>query len=125
MYRLIAVTGSLSLDDKQAIYTLLDERLDEEDGPAVLLTGGSKGVDSVVMQYAKDRGHKCIVFQPYFVVDGGAEFNPRHFFMTNKQLVSQCEAAIVIKYGTDTKTKDMLARLERGDKPFEVIEVED
>jgi hypothetical protein len=127
MYRVIAVTGPTSLTDTALIYHLLDERLDEEDGPAVLLTAGSKGVDKTVEQYAKDRGHKCIVFRPYFVVDGSATYSPRHYFMVNKQLVDQCEAAIVIvpKNDIDSKTKDMIARLDRSSKEHEVIYVED
>lgn len=128
MYRVIAVTGPTSMtDDQNLVYSLLDDRLDEEDGPAVLLTAGSKGVDQIVEQYAKDRGHKCIVFRPYFVVDGGAPYSPRHYFMVNKQLVEQCEAAIVFapKNGIDSKTKDIIARLDRSSKEHEIIVVED
>lgn len=121
MTTVVAVTGARSITDEALVFKLLDERT--FDGDVVFLTAGAKGVDSIVEKYAQQRGHKCVVFRPYFVVDGGSPFNPRHFFMCNKQLVEQCESAIVIHDGEDTKSKDMVARLERGNKPCEIIEV--
>lgn len=114
----VAVTGSTSYTDYEEVASVLKDILPQD---CVVIHGGAKGAEENIQKYCDSNDITCITFAPYFKVDGQAEFNPRYFFMVNKQLVKQCDYAIVFHDGSDSKSRDMIARLEKAGKTESVF----
>lgn len=103
----VAVTGSRSIDDSLVVHDILTEWA-KENAPGERLTvmsGGARGVDDWAERWAMANGHDYVLFKPYFLVDNRAAYNPRHYMMRNKQLVSNADHVVAIWDGESSGTK--------------------
>lgn len=96
----IAIVGSRSITDDGVVRRVIADALKflklKKDTPLTILSGGAKGVDSLVQQWAQDVGHDFILFKPYHLLDKRAIYEAKYFFVRNKQMVDNADAVIVI-----------------------------
>lgn len=119
-FDIVTITGSREGFTEGEVFFHLDQ-LFAHNTPTVVLNSGSAGVDQHVKQWCVLNNIPMLVFAPYFAVDKGAEFNPRHFFMCNKQMVRQSNLVVVFHNEADSKTKDVIARAERAKVRCEIV----
>lgn len=118
---IVTVTGSRSGFTEGEVFFHLDKLFKNGTPDIVVLNSGSVGVDQHVKDWCVLNNIPVLVFAPYFAVDKGAEFNPRHFFMCNKQMVKQSSMVVVFHDESDSKTKDVIARAQRAKVPCEIV----
>jgi predicted Rossmann fold nucleotide-binding protein DprA/Smf involved in DNA uptake len=107
----VAVVGSRTITDRARIEDALDTALEmwvHPEDPIVLLSGGAKGVDTVAREIAKDRGYDFLLFKPYHMLDGQAEYSPRYFFVRNKQIADNADVVVAVWDGASSGTKHMI-----------------
>lgn len=116
----VLVSGARSITDYEYFCKVAAAYLDTIQID-VVIHGGAKGVDQLVTQWCEESGTPQVKYKPYFTVDKATDFSPRHYFMRNKQMVEECDRAVIIDDGDDTGTKDLIARMKRARKPFVVV----
>lgn len=115
----VAITGSRSFSNDEEVAKYITDGLKrlEVKGPVVILAGGANGVDHGVKKYADSNDCPFVLFKPYHMVDNKVSFDPRFFFARNRQLVENCDVAIVIWDGISTDTKAFIDHCNRLSKP--------
>lgn len=124
----IAVIGSRSITDKDWVNYHLDENLIigsiGDWTKDTILSGGAIGVDTLAHEWAKENGVDFVLFKPYHLLDNSVMYNPRYYFVRNKQLVDNADSVIAF---LDTSvpsngTKDVIKYSRKRGKPLLVIE---
>jgi len=121
----ILITGARSIDDRDNIFAHLDMLLHAEDNfpqVDVLLSGGQKGVDRLVEEYAKANDLPFILFKPYNLLDSKAPHNTRYYFVRNKQQVDNADWVIVFSDGVDAGTEDVINYARKRAKSLTIID---
>jgi predicted Rossmann fold nucleotide-binding protein DprA/Smf involved in DNA uptake len=115
----IAISGSRSIEDRDWLYGHLDRLLPEG---AVLLSGGARGVDTLVEEYAKAEGIDHILFKPYHMLDSKVPYQKKFFFVRNRQLIDNADKVVIfwdgesggtawcIDYATKTHKLDVIVK---------------
>lgn len=97
----IAVCGSRSITDRDWLYAHLDRLI--PDG-AVLLSGGAKGVDTLVEEYAKEGKFDHVLFKPYHMLDPKTPYQKKFFFVRNRQLIDNADKVLIFWDGVSGGT---------------------
>lgn len=121
----IGVIGSRTITDKALVYKHLDEMKQTtslQGDQIVVLSGGAKGVDTLTQQWAKDNQVPFILFKPYFLVDSQAEYNPRHYFTRNKQIIDNSDMIIAFWDGTTKGTAWGMGYARKSKKTLMIID---
>lgn len=83
------------IDIKLLLRVILDEA-----GPLgipwAILSGGTKGVDTVAQEFANEEGLPFILFKPHFMLDSSKELNPKDFWIRDKQIIDNSDMVIII-----------------------------
>lgn len=120
----IAVIGSRSIVDKDWVNYHLDKNLFGVYDPLTVLSGGAKGVDTLAREWAVKSGVDFILFKPYHLLDNSVMYNPRYYFVRNKQIVDNADSVVAF---LDTSvpsngTKDVIKYARKRGKPLLIIE---
>ncbi len=86
------ITGSREFENKDEIQSDVYRELDElhkTESDMTLLSGGARGVDRIVEQWARERGVKLTVYKPdYKRYRRGAPF------VRNKEMIEACDGVM-------------------------------
>ena len=121
----ICITGARSIEDRDNIFAHLDMLLGaEDDFPQVdvILSGGQRGVDRLVEEYARINGLPFVLLKPYHLVDSQAAHLTRHYFIRNKQLVDNSDWVIAFSDGVDAGTEDVINYARKKAKSLTIID---
>lgn len=127
----VAIVGSRSITNREWVHFHLDMNLcdwatrtidDVLDQWPTIMSGGAKGVDTIVEEWAKAEGLDFIKFKPYHMIDSGVEYEPRFFFTRNKQLVDQADRVVCFWDGKSNGTADVIRYAKKVGKPLLVID---
>lgn len=105
----IAIVGSRNITDKKYVFDLLDSLLPNE--LDTLVSGGAKGVDTLVEEYAKEKGLNFIVVLPEWDTYGKAADPIR-----NKKIVNGSDYVIAIHDGTSKGTLNTISIARHAEK---------
>ena len=118
----IAIVGSRTIVDPELVFTTIDKFLKEHCiGEPTIISGGAKGVDSLVKKFANTRGYDFIEFLPYHMIDKAAEFNSRYFFTRNRQMIGNADRVLAIWDGKSTGTLHAIRYSQKINIPVMVI----
>lgn len=118
----VCIVGSRSITDAQFVFQVIDRFIkDQCVAPVVLLSGGAKGVDSLVKEYAAKRGIDFVEFVPYHVADRTADFRKRYFFIRNKQMIENADKVLAIWDGESSGTEHTISLAQKHNVPVMVI----
>jgi predicted Rossmann-fold nucleotide-binding protein len=100
----VAIVGSRSQTDAAyikktfnfMIHTFITPFTSVKKTPLTILSGGAKGVDSIAQEWASEQGHDFILFKPYHLLDKRVTYEPKYFFVRNKQMVDNSDAVVVL-----------------------------
>lgn len=122
----IAIVGSRSIDKAEDVFPIIFRFIEDRcSGRSVtLISGGAKGVDSLVKKYSEQRGLDFVEFLPYHLIDNGVEFSSRYFFARNRQLVSNADEVLAIWDGVSTGTQHAIRYAQKIGVPVMVIKVQ-
>lgn len=102
----IAIVGSRKYNDPHMVYPVISQFLkDHTHGNVVIVSGGASGVDSIAADYGKSIGLDCIVFEPLHKVDNLTKYNPRWFYIRNKQIIQNADKVLAIWDGESPGTE--------------------
>lgn len=121
----ILISGSRSIEDRDNIAAHLDQILGLNENTCVadvILSGGQKGVDKIVEQYARDNDIAFVLFKPYHLIDSQAPHATRHYFTRNKQMVDNADLVIVFHDGQDSGTEDIINYTRKSGKELIIID---
>lgn len=92
-YFKLAVVGSRTINDKKLVRESIHNvcELNKDTGPLFIISGGARGVDSIAVDYAKEKGHHYTEYLPNW--DG---FGKSAGFIRNKDIVDACDALLCI-----------------------------
>lgn len=126
----IAIVGSRSATNKEEVYTKIAAMFDKlgyQKGVTnlTLISGGAKGVDTFVKEFADDFKLDFICFEPYFVVDKDSDYTPRHFFTRNRQIVNNSDVVIAMTKGQSNGTLHTYNYAKKKGMPCFLIELEE
>ena len=62
----------------------------------VILSGGTKGADTVARTYASNLGFDFILFKPQFMLDPSREMNTKDFWIRDKQIIDNSDVVVII-----------------------------
>lgn len=120
----ICVIGSRSIVEEKFVFAKIDKFLKEHCvGNPVLVSGGAKGVDSIVKKYAEAKGFDFIEFIPYHLLDKSVEFSSRYFFTRNRQMIMNADKVLALWDGTSTGTHHAIKFCQKLGVPVMVIKV--
>lgn len=126
----IVIVGSRSITNRDWVNYQLDQHLEgwKEDVfgytcliPPVILSGGAKGVDTLVEEWAKKEGLDFIKFKPYHMIDPIVAYEPRFFFTRNKQLVDSADRVLCLWDGKSNGTADVIRYAKKVGKSLEIV----
>lgn len=118
----IAIVGSRTITDPVFVFSVIDKFLtDHCVGQPVIISGGAKGVDSLVRKFAETRGYDFIEFLPYHLVDKEVEFNSRYFFARNRQMINNADKVLALWDGKSTGTLHAIRYSQKIETPVMVI----
>ena len=113
--RKIAVIGSRTFND----YDLLKKTLDDYP-PFILVSGGSKGVDTLAEQYANERFYEKIIHLPDKKKYGRGAYHRR-----NELIVHDADEMIAFMIGESSGTTHSLELARKKEIPVTIIKVLD
>ena len=116
----LAVIGSRSIDSTASLFSALDKYKEEHD-VLCLLVGGAKGADDFAARWGRANSVDTIVFRPYYMVDTQANFQVRHFFMRNKQIVDNADMVLAYWDGKSRGTRWGINYAVKRDKEVQVV----
>jgi len=118
----ICIVGSRSIDKAEVVFPLIDKFIREHTtAPRTVLSGGAKGVDSLVKEWTKVQGYDFIEFQPIHMLDRNIEFNSKYFFVRNRQLIDNSDIVLAIWDGQSTGTKHSITYAQKKGVPVMVV----
>lgn len=126
----VAIVGSRSITDRDWLGYHLDKLADTlcheatlSDGSDTLtiMSGGAKGVDTYVQEFANMEGFDFVLFKPYHLVDNREKYRPRFFFARNKQLVDNADHVVVFWDGVSSGTESVIELAKARKKNLTVI----
>lgn len=95
----IAIVGSRSITDRDRVYSIADDltaALAIKKTPLTILSGGAKGTDTLVQEWATERHLDFILMKPYHLLDSKVPYEAKYFFVRNKQMVDNSDLVICI-----------------------------
>lgn len=120
----LLIIGSRTITDPETVFTHIDRFIKEQCiGTPVLMSGGAKGVDSLVKKFAKTRGYDFIEFLPYHLIDKEVEFSSRYFFARNRQMVQNADKVLALWDGVSTGTLHAIRYSQKMEVPIMVIKI--
>lgn len=118
----LCIVGSRSIDKAEFVFPLIDHFIkDHCVGNPVLISGGARGVDSLVKEYAKTKGIDFIEFIPYHILDKSVEFSNRYFFTRNRQMIQNADKVLAIWDGESTGTQHAIRYSQKIGVPVMVL----
>ena len=104
------------------------DSLEFEEGPKTkgitILTGGEgTGVSKAAELFGRIYMLDVIKVEPFFVLDKGTKYDPRHFFVRNRQLVDNCDIVIAFPYQEDSGVRHLVAYANKKKVPCKVLEL--
>lgn len=121
----ICITGARDITDRDKLFFHLDMLLGAEDDfpqADVILSGGQRGVDRLVEEYAKANDLPFILFKPYNLLDSQAPHSTRYYFVRNKALVDNSDWVIAFSDGVDAGTEDVINYARKKAKSLTIID---
>lgn len=100
----IAVVGSRTIQDAQAVERVLDKIL-ELNGPFVLVSGGADGADGIAETWARKKGLDTIVHPADWDQHG-----PKAGMVRNSQIINDADAVIAFWDGVSAGTLDSVRK---------------
>lgn len=89
---------------------------------AAILSGGAVGVDRRAQEYAGLNDIPFFLYKPFHLVDTKQEYEPRFFFIRNKQIVDNADEMVAFWDGESHGTEDAIRFARKKGKPVTVIE---
>jgi len=118
----LAIVGSRSIDDEAWAWEKIDKFIQEHIVfPLVIISGGSKGIDSFAQRYASSKGYDYIQYLPLHQVDRATKYFPAHFHARNRQIVDNSDKILVLWDGTSRGTENTIYYAREKSKPTMVI----
>lgn len=118
----ICIVGSRTVTDAEVVFTHIDRFIKEQcPSTPVIISGGAKGVDSLVRKFAKARGYDFIEFLPYHLIDKEVEFNSRYFFARNRQMINNADKVLALWDGVSTGTLHAIRYSQKMEVPIMII----
>lgn len=108
----IAVLGEMNEEiEYSVVKAVLDQvDIDNEGMVFTVLSGGTKGVDTLARTWADERKVDFVLLKPSFMLDPKhRDHNPRDFWIRDKQLVDNSDAVIII----GSESCDRCARVQK------------
>lgn len=117
----LAVVGSRSINNRGRVYKCLDDCLDKANEigkELVLVSGGARGIDTMAMDFAKDRGLTIIIVYPDWDKHGrSAGFKRNHVIWE----IADC--GIAFWDGVSKGTEHSFDLAKQQDKQIAIINV--
>ncbi len=112
----VGVVGSRSILDKEYVFSVLDFYLSRllKEGDLKIVSGGAKGVDSLGVSWAKEKGLQYTEFLPDWTLGKGAGF------IRNQTIVDNSDYLIAITTGSNG-TADTIKRAEKKGIPIKIV----
>ena len=110
----IAIIGSRTFNDYALLATSLSYFVFED--ISEIISGGAKGADKLVEDYAENLGFKCTVFKPDWEKDGKVAG-----FIRNQKIIDACDILIAFWDGKSKGTKDSMNKAKIAKKPTFII----
>ena len=115
----LAIIGSRTIVDSREIKSLIDSMIPyviEKETPLTIISGGAKGVDTVVQEWASERQHDFILIKPYHLLDSRVPYEAKYFFVRNKQIVDNSDVIIAIWDEVSNGTHDTIRYAKKCNK---------
>jgi len=124
----IAIVGSRDINDMGWFKDFVHYGvLEEIEGPntyqaITIISGGARGVDTLARDYAHAMDSDFIMFKPYHLIDNKVPYEPKYFFVRNKQIVDNSDVVIAVWDGKSKGTEDVIRYSKKRKKPLYVVE---
>jgi predicted Rossmann fold nucleotide-binding protein DprA/Smf involved in DNA uptake len=105
----LAINGSRTIENLD-----LNEYIKEK--PAVVISGGAKGIDTIAWEWALENNIEIIVHRPDYNKDGKWAALKR-----NDIIVEEADKIIAFWNGKSTGTKYVIEKAKKLNKPLEII----
>jgi predicted Rossmann fold nucleotide-binding protein DprA/Smf involved in DNA uptake len=99
----LGVCGSRSITDADWVNYHLDKWESQEDVDCVL-SGGAKGVDTLVEKWCEGNKVPHILFKPYHLIDTTQPYKKKFFFVRNKQIIDNADEMLILWDGVSGGT---------------------
>jgi predicted Rossmann fold nucleotide-binding protein DprA/Smf involved in DNA uptake len=120
----ICVVGSRSIDKPEVVFPIIDKFIREHGNKnPTLISGGAKGVDALTKLYANTQGFDFVEFIPYHILDKAVEFNPKFFFIRNRQMIDNADKVLAIWDEKSTGTLHAIRYSQKIGVPIMIIKV--
>ena len=100
------------------VQLVLTELLGERHNVTVL-SGGTKGVDTVARDWADHEMHDFILFKPQFMLDPNREKDVKDFIIRDKQIVDNSDVVVIIGPKDDKRCNRVEKHAKRRGKHIE------
>lgn len=114
VYKKFAVIGSRDFTDYKKVCEVLDKYPISE-----IISGGSRGADSLAAKYAKEKGITLTEFIPDWSIGKFAGH------IRNQYIIDHCDVVIAFWDMKSTGTKDSINKAKRANKPIIIINISD
>jgi len=118
----VAVIGDRNIDDVDWVNYHLDMLEKSVSDTLTIISGGSKGVDSIAHEWADANEFDFVLIKPYHMVDNKMDYSPRFFFTRNKQIIDNADYVLIVGSPEESGVQHALRYCRRRDKSFTHIE---
>lgn len=96
----IAIVGSRSIHNEELVNNFINECFPDLTKIKLIVSGGSKGVDTIAEMFAKEHNIKTKIFMPNY-----DKYGKQAAFIRNSDIISLCDECIVIWDGKSKGAK--------------------
>ena len=118
----VAVIGDRNINDEDWVNYHLDMLGQSVEDVLTIISGGSKGVDTIAQVWAIQNDFDFILIKPYHMVDNKMDYSPRFFFTRNKQIIDNADYVLILGSPEESGVQHALRYCRRRDKNFTHIE---
>ena len=117
-YFKVIIAGSRNYNNKEFIYNKLDILLSKVNKPVQIVSGLAKGVDSIAVDYANDRGLSLKTFEAHW-----NEHGKKAGILRNIEMGDYGDALIAFRLNNSTGTSHMIEYAKSKNLKIRIYEV--
>lgn len=114
----VAIVGSRTINDEDLVVKFIEESHSFDPTYDKIISGGSRGVDSIAEKYAKANKIRTVIFVPNW-----EKYGEQAGFIRNSDIISKCEKCIIIWDGSSELTKNDIELCEEMRKPCYIYDI--
>ena len=115
----LAIVGSRKFNNKELFTKYINNWIEKNGIPDLIISGGARGADTMAEQYAKKHNIPMKIFRPEY--DKSLSYDPAAPLRRNTKIAEACTHVLAFIKGESRGTRDTIKKAENMKKDVTVV----